>query len=109
VGKNNPEHKREYDKAYRAKNLERISEKYKWRHLRRTYGLTREDYEAMIAAQAGKCSICGEPMNRMAVDHDHATGRVRALLCIPCNAALGHVENAVWLASAKNYLEAHKC
>jgi len=59
-------------------------------HLKRRYGLTAEDVDAMIDAQGGKCAACrvGEPKH---VDHDHATGEVRGILCFTCNVALGNV------------------
>jgi hypothetical protein len=60
------------------------------------FGLRVGDYDLMLAAQGGACAICraGCPTGRrLAVDHDHASGRVRALLCFPCNARVGLVEN----------------
>ena len=57
-------------------------------HLRRRYGITAEHAEQMLTEQHGLCAICMEaPAVR--VDHDHATGRVRGLLCFNCNGALG--------------------
>lgn len=59
---------------------------------RRTYGITPAEYDRMSEAQGGKCRICGLECStgrRLAVDHCHATGRVRALLCMLCNRALG--------------------
>lgn len=60
------------------------------------YGLTVETYDAMLASQHGACAICGstDPKGRkgspfFVVDHDHATGAVRGLLCAPCNSGLG--------------------
>lgn len=64
-------------------------------HLRRHYGLTTEEYDALHLTQGGKCAICGSAdagnsrRPRLVVDHDHTTGVVRGLLCHPCNTALG--------------------
>jgi type VI protein secretion system component VasA len=62
--------------------------------VQRVYGLRQGEYAEMFEAQDGRCAIC---MNksvslRLAVDHNHATGNVRALLCRRCNRALGLVE-----------------
>lgn len=61
--------------------------------LRSRYSVTPEAYAARLAAQGGGCAICGAPASadgrRLSVDHDHSTGRVRGLLCEPCNPALG--------------------
>lgn len=55
------------------------------------YGLEPEQYEALLAAQDGLCAVCCSPggARGLAVDHDHASGRVRGLLCGPCNSAIG--------------------
>lgn len=63
--------------------------------LLRLYGLTLEQFLELSEAQGGVCAICGKPPaedKRLAVDHCHATGEVRALLCIPCNVAVGVYE-----------------
>jgi hypothetical protein len=67
------------------------------RHLVRKYGVTFSDYQRILVEQGGKCAICGrpEPANRMLdVDHDHATGDVRGLLCTSCNRVLGHAHDS---------------
>lgn len=64
---------------------------------KRNYGVTLADVEQMIEAQEGRCAICGHKLNALGdkrgrapqVDHDHATGRVRGVLCFSCNAGLG--------------------
>lgn len=56
--------------------------------LRVWYGLTIEEYDNLLEFQGGGCAICGKPCasgKRLAVDHDHTTGEVRALLCMRCN------------------------
>ena len=53
------------------------------------YGLTPEDVDRMFAEQGGLCAICREAPAVQHVDHDHATNRVRGLLCFNCNGALG--------------------
>jgi hypothetical protein len=57
--------------------------------LKHRYGLTPEELDTLIAAQGGKCAICGEVPRRFHVDHDHKTGARRGFLCGPCNTALG--------------------
>lgn len=70
-----------------------------WKHsLRRNFGLTYEDYLALLEGQEGKCAGCGaraahSKARNLCVDHDHKTGRVRGLLCTNCNRAVGHMQN----------------
>lgn len=97
-----------------AKNL------YRRNHLQRKYGITPEMYEEMLLAQAGVCFICkksedaprkGNPgdLRRLAVDHDHETGRVRKLLCHKCNTVIGLVgEDPLLLQKLKEYLFLHE-
>lgn len=75
------------------------------------YGLTQEAYDSMLAGQCGKCAICGnnaganERGGDLYVDHDHASGVVRGLLCRSCNVLLGHAKDDVTiLARAIEYL-----
>ncbi len=55
------------------------------------YGITVEQYDAMLRQQNGLCAICGRAPKRfrLAVDHDHETGEIRGLLCTRCNLGLG--------------------
>jgi hypothetical protein len=80
-------------------------------HLRRKFGITTEQYDAMLAAQQGGCAICGRTPragSSLHVDHDHATGAVRALLCFSCNAAIGHLrDEAERVERVLRYLTSH--
>jgi len=71
------------------------------RYLKNRYGITQAEYQAMFDAQAGMCAICKNEQwtflrgrNRskydtLYIDHEHATGKIRALLCHGCNTAVG--------------------
>lgn len=86
-------------------NLERAAKTTRRNKLRREYGLTLEQFDAMLTAQAGLCAICQREMTPPHVDHDHSTGVVRGLLCQPCNTALGlFQDDPEILATAAAYL-----
>lgn len=79
------------------------------------YGITADDYAALHAAQGGRCLICGDVetverkgrTRQLCVDHDHATGAVRGLLCSRCNAGLGlFLDDPERLIAAAGYLAA---
>lgn len=63
--------------------------------------------DALIAQRGNYCEICGKPPKTLAlnVDHDHKTGQVRGLLCIPCNRRLPRGITPEWLRAAAAYLE----
>ena len=71
-------------------------------HLRRRYGITAEDADAMLEAQGGLCAIC-RAAPAAHVDHDHVTGAVRALLCFNCNGGLGQFKDDPDLLHAAAY------
>lgn len=78
--------------------------------IRVTYGITVEDYDKIFDEQGGSCKICGKHQSqinrRLCIDHDHATGKVRGLLCNSCNKVLGHsFENITILNNCIKYLE----
>ncbi|MET8815719.1 endonuclease VII domain-containing protein [Streptomyces sp. NPDC004549] len=74
-------------------------------HLKRHYGLTEAERDAMIAAQHGLCIIClAAPAAH--VDHCHKTGRVRGVLCFNCNSAIGKLgDDPEAVRRAAAYLE----
>ena len=82
------------NRAWDAKNRDYVSTAFRKHGLRRRYGLTVEQWEAMSEQQGGGCAICGlntkgTKKPGLRVDHDHATGAVRGLLCHACNMLLG--------------------
>lgn len=68
-------------------------------------GMKRADFNAMRAAQGGRCAICNTAAT-LCADHCHRTGVVRGLLCSPCNLSIGKMkDDPVRLRSAADYLE----
>lgn len=75
------------------------------RSLRKKYNLTTTEWAAMNQKQEGGCGICGVvEQTRLSVDHCHATGEVRGLLCRKCNKFLWVLDNPGWLEKAQQYL-----
>jgi hypothetical protein len=93
-------------KAYYQANKERIKARTRayrvanprqsWAYnLKRYEGMTIEVWDEMLIAQSGRCAICNDPMTLPHVDHCHATGKVRGLLCPSCNKGLGHMRDDI--------------
>ena len=89
------------------------------RNLKRTFNLTREQYNEKLASQNFVCAICELPetstspntgtIKSLAVDHNHATGKIRDLLCGRCNTTIGKLnEDLILLEKIKVYLIKHK-
>lgn len=83
-------------------------------HLKHKYNMTLEEYNSKLNSQNGCCAICGanNPQNNqhkhLYVDHNHTTGKVRGLLCHPCNTTIGaSLEDLERLSKAIEYLKAH--
>lgn len=123
----NPEKYREYARKKRAEKPE-LHKQYtqnhrinfpdaeRERHLKRKFGITVAEYDAMLNAQNGVCAICLQPetrikdgvLYRLAVDHNHTTGKIRELLCFKCNSTLGKIEtNGISLDAIAAYIERH--
>ncbi len=76
----------------------------------RKFGMTLDEYDVMLDAQNGGCAICTRAPEETSlhVDHDHSTGRIRALLCFQCNNALADFrEDPDLLRNAVTYLITH--
>lgn len=111
-----PEQLAEKAKYIREYNR-RHPDKAKNTNLKKSFGITLDDYNKMLANQDGVCAICGNPettptnsshhkrVRDLAVDHSHTTGKIRGLLCRGCNQGLGNFrENADLLLRAALYL-----
>lgn len=100
-----------YQKEWRKKNPRKAAKYNRMGHLRRTYGLSLEDYDEMLAKQDNRCAICGsenpgDNTKHFHVDHRHSTGEVRGLLCGICNRGMGCFEDDIErLHAAIEYLE----
>lgn len=87
----------EYQRRYYANlSAEERSIRSRRHYLKANYGLSVEEYEAMLSLQNGLCALCLKPpsgrrMKVLQVDHCHKTGRVRGLLCNECNTAIGRL------------------
>lgn len=92
---------------YEAKHPDRAAAQ-RWRERLRPYGITPEQHAEIMVKQNGLCAICSGPCKsgrRLAIDHDHSTGRVRGLLCASCNNGLGRFkDDPALLVAAANYL-----
>lgn len=93
--------------------------KLKDQTLMRKYGLTVQEFNAMLLGQNGVCAICKKPNlsidhrskkpRDLSVDHDHKTGKVRKLLCMNCNRGIGYLkDDPELLKRAAEYVEGHK-
>jgi hypothetical protein len=93
---------REYRRATRAQNarLARL----------RNYGLTADEFDALMQDQGGRCASCeddfGPAAHDVHVDHCHQSGKVRGILCRHCNIALGHLrDDPVRILSLHTYIQ----
>lgn len=96
---------------YRLKNHTRIKRRHMVRRVKLRYGITAEVYDDLLKYQNGVCAICGQPDKRkmLGVDHNHATGKIRGLLCHSCNVFIGHArESSAILEKAITYLSSEK-
>lgn len=91
-----------------GRDLEKRKAFHRRQNYRRLYSLTVEEYEQMLRNQNGVCAICGTApkKKRLHVDHNHYTGKVRALLCAGCNLIAGFLEHQK-RAMVEEYLAKH--
>jgi hypothetical protein len=99
--------RRAYQKKWLANRIANDPRCRRADHIRLTYGLTLEQEDAIKAAQGQVCALCKKPPKKnWCVDHDHETGRIRGLLCVLCNTALGHFgDNVEGMLKVIEYLK----
>lgn len=106
-------------KALPKKTLCQIcAEKHVWRRVKKTYGLTRQEWEDLLVNQSGVCGLCKEPgvipgvgqpitSETFVVDHNHKTDVVRGIIHSRCNIGIGYLrDDLATLKLAVCYLEA---
>jgi hypothetical protein len=121
--KKNPEKARARAKAWRDANPDKVKagrdrfhakypEKAREYQVKCLFGLSPEDHNKMFEDQNGCCAICtrhqSEFKKALAVDHDHATGEVRGLLCAFCNTRISMLEDEEFMKNSNVYLNRSK-
>jgi hypothetical protein len=118
----NADHERERVRQWALANPDKIAERVArvagtekkkaadWRsYLKRNYGITVDEYDLLVAEHDGVCAICKKPRpddRKLHIDHDHASGKIRGLLCFRCNNALGDLDDdPVLFQRAADYLD----
>ena len=88
-------------------------EKMRQYSLKYNYGISPEEYAKMLHAQGNSCFLCGRPhgesmAERLCVDHNHDTGKIRGLLCRRCNVGIGYLqEDHELIRRTADYVESH--
>lgn len=111
-----PEGNRQYQRDYRKLHPEKHRLRDYNSALKKRYGISLAEFNEMWAQQQGRCACCNREMRRggqenlsSCVDHDHSTGKVRAILCAGCNVAIAHLgEDPIRCEQAAAYLRQHK-
>lgn len=107
---NNYERHKMLTKEWAARNREKVkgyNNRSRWTRA----GIKDADqavYDRLLEEQQGLCAICNEPPKRrkLALDHDHDTGKIRGLLCYGCNVGLGYLQRfeRIGMERCKTYL-----
>jgi hypothetical protein len=107
---------RQLDPEFRRKQRERYE---RWRkndprglqrlQMKNLYGLDLAQWDRMVIRQLGRCAVCEQPCRDLHVDHDHETGKIRALLCHKCNRGIGLFnDDPERLRAAARYVTKHR-
>ena len=97
-------------KEYYYNNREIMLKKQRNRTYKKKYGITADEFDQLFEAQGGTCAICEEArFNKSSpkgcLDHCHKTGKIRAILCMACNTALGNLNDDINLLKKATYEE----
>lgn len=82
-------------KKHKKKHQDKIRHLMPSRHIKSRYGLNPEEYNKMLEDCEYRCEICGIKPNRLCVDHDHKTNKVRGILCNYCNLGIGLLKDDI--------------
>lgn len=90
----NKDRRKEWRRIWKSENKDKIKISQRKTQLKKKYGITLEQYDAMLLKQDGHCVFCDrtpeeERYGVLSVDHCHKTGRIRGLLCMVHNRAIG--------------------
>jgi hypothetical protein len=88
------------------------------RDLKRRFGISADEYDAILEKQNGVCAICKNAettfefrtgaIKRLSIDHCHKTGKIRELLCFSCNSCIGKIKESIPALEAMiEYLKKH--
>jgi hypothetical protein len=106
----NPQKYRDCARRWQLDHPEQFALSQRNRSLSRLYGINVEDFDLIFESQGKECAICGEKESGgrgWQVDHDHASGELRGILCHRCNLALGNFcDNVDVIENAVAYLKA---
>lgn len=99
----------EQHKDWKLRNWERHTNYMKCYNLKKSYNLTLEEYEEILKKQEYKCKICKADIKgrkKAQIEHNHKTNKVRGILCVRCNTAIGlFKENIETMKLAIEYLQ----
>lgn len=109
-------YKKEWNRSYCKNYYQKSKAQRRGQALKQKFGISNREYEVMWLKQTGVCAICFRPetkidcknlgkIKKLAVDHDHKSGKVRGLLCSACNLAIGQFKESKYnLLNAIKYL-----
>lgn len=102
--RDNPERTKANTKRWREKMKDQLPEYQR----RRKFGIPFGTYDRMLAEQGGACAICRAEFPRLLIDHCHASGKVRGLLCNNCNTGIGMFsDDPQLMQAAAQYVRQH--